>query len=172
MTKIEDVNRLPNIERSAGENFRGWPELAWIADDEDMSPELHREYVIKGTSWVAEVDHQIVGFLCAQSAGRDLHIEELAVQREWQGQGIGRRLMKTAIAYAHRHSFKSVTLTTFKEVPWNEPFYRSLGFELIDGEKMEPRLEQILQAEIRRGLPGALRCAMRLWISGPTEEGT
>ena len=170
LTKAEDVHALPDIERSAGESFRGLPELAWIADDEDMSAETHLQYVMQGTSWVAEADDQIIGFLCAQSAGRDLHIEEFAVRLEWQGQGIGRQLMNTAIEHARRNRFRSATLTTFRKVPWNEPFYRSLGFEIIEAEKLEPRLEKILQAEIQRGLSGDLRCAMRLWISPQNEK--
>ena len=160
---------LPDIEHSAGETFRDLPDLAWIADDEDMSVESHLKYVIKGTSWVAEVDDQIIGFLCAELVARDLHIWEMAVRQEWQGKGIGRRLMKTAIEHARRHRFRAVTLTTFREVPWNEPFYRSLGFEIIDTEEMEPRLEMILHAEIQHGFQRGLRCAMRLLVL-PTHE--
>jgi GNAT superfamily N-acetyltransferase len=165
LTKTEDITLLPDIEYSAGESFRDLPNLAWIADDDTMSSDTHLKYVIKGTSWVAESDDQIVGFLCAESAARDLHIWLLAVRREWQGKGIGRRLMKTVIEHAHHNEFISVTLTTFREVPWNEPFYRSLGFEIVDREKMDPRLQEILHAEIQHGLPGVLRCAMRLLVS-------
>jgi GNAT superfamily N-acetyltransferase len=130
-----------------------------------MSTETHLTYVTKRTSWVAEVDDQVVGFLCAEPAARDLHIWELSVRREWQGRGIGRRLMKTVIEHAQHNKFLSVTLTTFREVPWNEPFYRSLGFEMIDREKMDSRLKKILDAEIQHGLPGDLRCAMQLLFS-------
>jgi len=121
--------------------------------------------VLQGTSWVAEVENQIVGFLCAQSVAGDLHVEELDVRQAWQGKGLGRELMKTAIEHARQNRFRSVTLTTFKEVSWNEPFYRSLGFEIIAQEKLEPRLKEILQAEIQYGFPGDRRCAMRLWIA-------
>jgi len=130
-----------------------------------MSTETHLKYVAQSTSWVAEVDNQVVGFLCAEPAAKDLHIWLLAVRREWQGKGIGRRLMKTVIEHARHNKFISVTLTTFREVPWNEPFYRSLGFEIIDGEKIDSRLMQILDAEIQHGLPGDLRCAMQLLLS-------
>jgi len=170
LTKIEDISLLPDIENSAGESFRDLPYLAWIADDDVMSTETHLKYVTKGTSWVAEVDNQVVGFLCAESAAKDLHIGVLAVRRKWQGKGIGRRLMKTVIEHAHRNEFISVTLTTFREVPWNEPFYRSLGFEMVDREKIDPRLQEILHAEIQHGLPGVLRCAMRLLVSPIREK--
>ncbi len=170
LTKIEDISLLPDIEYSAGESFRDLPDLAWIADDDAMSVETHLKYVIKGTSWIAEADDQIVGFLCAESTAIDLHVWLLAVRREWQGKGIGRRLMKTVIEHAHRNEFISVTLTTFREVPWNEPFYRSLGFEMVDREKIDPRLQEILHAEIQHGLPGVLRCAMRLLVSPIREK--
>ena len=118
---------LQDIEVSAGERFREIPSLAWIADDDVMSTETHLKYVNQSTSWVAEVDNQIIGFLCAESAVKNLHIWLIAVQQEWQGRGIGRRLMETVIENAHHNKFMSMTLTTFREVPWNEPFYRSLG---------------------------------------------
>jgi len=165
LTQEQDVSLLPNIERSAGESFRELPDLAWIADDDVMAGETHLKYVTNGTSWVAVADGQIVGFLCAEIVERNLHIWLLAVRQEWQGNGIGRRLMKTAIDHAHCNKLESVTLTTFREVPWNEPFYRSLGFEIIESTKVEPRLDQILQDEINHGIPGDLRCAMQLLVS-------
>lgn len=82
LTKVEQVGLLPEIECSVGESFRDGPQLAWIADDDDMSPEAHLQYVQKATSWVAEVDGLIVGFLCAEVMFSDFHIWELAVRRE------------------------------------------------------------------------------------------
>lgn len=165
LTTIEDVRLLPGVEYSAGERFRDIPHLAWIADDDVMTTETHLKSVKEGTSWVAEVDHQVVGFVCAESAAQDLHIWELAVRREWQAKGLGRKLMSTVLDHARRNRFKSVTLTTFREVPWNEPFYRSLGFEVLENEKMDSRLKQILADEVQHGIPGDLRCAMQFLIS-------
>jgi GNAT superfamily N-acetyltransferase len=159
------VHLLPEIEQSAGEKFRALPELAWIADGQDMPAKTHLKYVRTGTSWVAEAGDLIVGFVCAEPAAGDLHIWEMAVRQEWQGKGIGRQLMKTVVEYARSNRFRSVTLTTFREVAWNGPFYRSLGFEMIESEKMDARLEKILRAEIQHGFPGALRCAMRLLVT-------
>jgi GNAT superfamily N-acetyltransferase len=164
LTKIEDVDLLPDIELSAGESFRDLPDQAWIAEDDHMSVETHLKYVIRGTSWVALADDQRVGFLCAELVVRGLHVWELSVRREWQGKGIGRRLIETAMEHARRTTLRSVTLPTFRQVPWNEPFYRSLGFEIIDAQKLEPRLATILHAEIQHGFPSGLRCAMRLLL--------
>lgn len=135
-----------------------------------MLPETHMKYVRSETSWVAEVNQQVVGFLCAEVVMRDLHVWEMAVRRDRQGQGLGRQLMNTAIDYASRNRLSFVTLTTFREVPWNEPFYRSLGFEVIDAESMEPRLKQLLHNELQHGFPRELRCAMRLAVPATNEE--
>lgn len=164
MTEIDEVEFLPEIECSACEIFRSFPDLAWIAEDEAMPSEIHRKYAAAGTSWIAEADGQRVGFLCAESDFRDLHIQELSVRQEWQGKGIGRKLMNTAIEYARRNQFKLVTLTTFREVPWNAPFYRSLGFEVIENENLGPRLKKILETEAEHGFSPLQRCAMRLRV--------
>jgi hypothetical protein len=54
-----------------------------------------------------------------------------------------------------------VTLTTFRDIPWNGPFYQSMGFEPIASEKLDTRLSAVLADEVRKGLPAARRCAMR-----------
>ena len=161
---MEEVSLLPEIEQSAGEGFRDLPDLAWIADSGNMSAEMHLMYVKQRTSWVAEVESQIVGFLCAEIMERDLHVWEVSVRQEWQSKGIGQQLMETTIQYASDNQLRCVTLTTFREVPWNAPFYRSLGFKILDMSSLEPRLEKILQDEIQHGLPGDLRCAMQLIV--------
>jgi GNAT superfamily N-acetyltransferase len=156
------------VERSAGASFRSIPELAWIADDNVMSVEAHREYIGQGTSWVAVFNGRLVGFLCAERTGEDLHIWELAVHQACQGQGIGRRLIETAVEHARASSVESVTLTTFRDVPWNEPFYQRIGFKTLDIAETGARLERILAKEVGLGLPGERRCAMRLTTA--TEE--
>lgn len=56
-----------------------------------------------------------------------------------------------------------MTLTTFRDVPWNAPFYARRGFELLDDTTIGERLQTILEKEAGHGLPRARRCAMR-WL--------
>lgn len=163
-TRPEEAELLPVIEQSAGERFRTIPELAWLADDSNLSAEAHLEYVRKGTSWVAEADGQLVGFLAAEVTDNILHIWEFDIRHEWQGKGIGRKLLNTGINYARNNGLQAVTLTTFRDVAWNERFYLSFGFETLDTTNLAPRLELILQEETKQGLPRNQRCAMRLLI--------
>jgi hypothetical protein len=54
-----------------------------------------------------------------------------------------------------------VTLTTFRDVPWNMPFYARLGFEIVPPEQVGPALFAIVEGETRRGLDPARRVVMR-----------
>jgi len=90
-----------------------------------------------------------------------LHIWELGVVLERQNQGFGRALIAHAMDYARANGLLSVTLTTFRAVPWNEPAYRRAGFVTLSDEDLDPRLAALLDAEDAAGLARATRCAMR-----------
>ncbi|CAN7327749.1 MULTISPECIES: GNAT family N-acetyltransferase [Ensifer] len=167
LTREDDAPALPDIERSSGEAFRTVPELAWIADDDVQSVASHLEFVRSGLSWVAVDDRdRPLGFLCAEISDGALHIWQLAVLHERQGLGLGRALFAAAIAHARDRSLGEVTLTTFRELVWNERFYRKLGFLTLGEEELGSRLAQILAKEATNGLPAERRCAMRLSLDG------
>jgi hypothetical protein len=54
-----------------------------------------------------------------------------------------------------------VTLTTFRDVPWNMPFYAKLGFLEIHPEELSGALRSVVEDEARRGLDPARRVIMR-----------
>lgn len=162
-SRVDDAPHLPTIERSASELFRTIADFAWIADGDDMSVDRHLYFVEEGTSWVAESrDGQIVAFLCAEVTGDALHVWELAVARGQQRRGIGRALLMEAIDFARQSRLSSITLTTFRAIPWNEPAYRRIGFETLQFGGHDRRITNILQREAEAGLPLERRCAMRL----------
>lgn len=158
----DDCPLLPEIERCSGELFRQVPGLEWIADDTVQSAEQHRALIADGLALVAEVDgFGLAGFLNGQPAGDALHLWQIAVHPDQQRRGIGRRLIEAAQHHAAARGIDALTLTTFRAVAWNEPFYRNLGFVTLDEAELSPRLRAILAAEGRAGLPVARRCAMR-----------
>lgn len=161
-TQPADVAILPSVERSAGAAFRQIPELAWIADDDVQSPERHLQLLAGGAAWVAVDDSDTpIGFLNGERLDGALHIWELAVRAEQQGRGIGRALITHAKQWAVAQALTTVTLTTFRALPWNEPFYHSLGFVTLQPHELSEALRLILAHEIDAGLPGERRCAMR-----------
>lgn len=162
--RVEDAELLPEIERSAGQLFRTIPELAWIASDRVMSADDHRSCIADRLEWVADTSAGPVGFLAAEQFGDELHVWELAVHAGQQGRGAGRQLMSAALAHARDAGCAALTLTTFRDVAWNEAFYAKLGFTTLGAEALTPRLAAILAHEAEAGLPPERRCAMRLLL--------
>lgn len=100
----------------------------------------------------------MVAFLAARATADRLHIDEVDVHRSHQGQGLGRRMILKTIVWARAHGFLAMSLTTFRSIPWNGPFYASLGFrEWIDPP---PAIKEALAHEAEMGLKD--RWAMRL----------
>ncbi|HCR1074429.1 TPA: GNAT family N-acetyltransferase [Enterobacter cloacae] len=159
-TRPGDVTDLPAIERAAGERFRDYPELAWLAEGEVISAEQHLDYAERGLSWLALANDQPVGFILAELHVSSLFIVELSVHLDWQGKGIGRRLIACVADQARKRGLASLTLTTFRDVPWNAPFYARLGFEMIT--TLTPELREKREKETAHGLAYDARCAMRL----------
>lgn len=91
-----------------------------------------------------------------------MHLWELDVVREAQGQGVGRALIATAADEARRQGRPALTLTTFASIAWNAPFYERVGFRRISGPDLGARLAAVLSREAERGLTD--RCAMSLPI--------
>ena len=90
-----------------------------------------------------------------------MHLWELAVRLHDQKRGAGRALMAAVAGDARARGLRAVTLTTFRDIPWNAPFYSRLGFAEADATG-DPRLKDVLAREAEMGLDLASRCAMRL----------
>ena len=154
-----DAKLLPNIERSAGAAFRSIPDLAWIASDEVQSEAQHLALIENGAAWVAVNERdEPVGFLNGERRSDAFHILEISVRSELQGRGLGRLLIEEAAAWASAAGLSELTLTTFRNVPWNAPFYERLGFRVLEPAEQSDELRQILEIEAENGLHG--RCAM------------
>lgn len=166
LTITTDAHLLPDVERSSAQAFLTQPGLAWIAADRVLDVAQHQGFIAAGLHWVAvDAGDRPVGFLAAERFGPELHIWELSVREEWQGCGIGRRLLAGACIWAETAGVSAVTLTTFRDVPWNAPFYAKVGFTILERDEIGERLAKILSHEGELGLPGERRCAMRRLIT-------
>lgn len=157
----EDTSQLPDIEQSAGLLFRQIAGLEWIAEDHVMTADQHLPAILAQSTWVACEQDVPVAFLSAERTLGILHIREVSVHARVMGRGIGRSLIKAAVAAAQASGLTALTLTTFRDVPWNEPYYQRLGFETLAADDLDQRLHSILADEVSAGLPGDRRCAMR-----------
>lgn len=156
-----DVVAVQDVERAAGEIFReiGMPE---IADDEPLtSTELDR-HLRAGLAWVADgADGHPVAYLVAQLVDASLHVEQVSVHPTHARRGIGRTLMERAEHRARAIGAPALTLTAFRDVPWNAPYYMRCGFVVLGEPQWTPGLRAIREGEAARGLDRWPRVCMR-----------
>lgn len=154
-----DLSMIPQIELSGAQSFRAF-DMPQEVFDEASPVERWVPLQAAGTVWVAEDEAgQLVAFLAGTRHGQRLHIDEFDVVQAAQGQGLGRRMMGHVIDWARRTGLASLSLTTFRSVPWNAPFYRSCGFEVWE-VGLADDVADALADEAARDLKD--RCAMRL----------
>lgn len=53
----------------------------------------------------------------------------------------------------------ALTLTTFRAIPWNAPFYSRVGFEVLSVSGPNERLSALLRKAIQEGFAEGTRCA-------------
>ncbi|MEQ5205046.1 GNAT family N-acetyltransferase, partial [Providencia rettgeri] len=82
-----------------------------------------------------------------------------------QGQGLGKRLIQQVIEFAQSQQIGQVTLTTFRDIPWNAPYYQRLGFSIMEEAQLTRELQDILQHEVDAGFQSIDRCAMQLSVN-------
>jgi GNAT superfamily N-acetyltransferase len=154
--RYADVERLVAIERAAGETFRPLGMDA-VADDDPGSPEQLRAFVDDGRAWVAERDGEVAGYLLAAVVDGEGHVEQVSVDPAFAGLRIGAALVERAAQWARG----PLTLTTFRDVAWNGPYYERLGFRWLADDEIGPELRAIREAEVAHGLDRWPRGCMR-----------
>ena len=159
----DEFDALRGIEREAERAFS--PEDlplalrdATLTSDDELATALAQELL-----WAArDASGALVGFAIALWLGEDLHLDELDVHPAHQRRGIGRELVGAVRAHAERRGARRLTLTTFRFVAWNMPWYERLGFVELAPAELTPDLRALFEDEIARGLPRARRVAMAL----------
>lgn len=147
-----DLERLRDVERAAGRCFRdvGMPE---IADDEPLPTEVLADYQRHGRAWVAVADgDQVVAYLISDLVDGNVHIEQVSVDPAYARQGVGRSLIERTAVLAAAVGVPALTLTTFRDVPWNAPYYARCGFAVLDESEWTPGLRAIRAREMAHGL--------------------
>lgn len=103
-----------------------------------------------------------VGFSILEIVDGDVYLDEVDVHPSHGRQGLGTALVRASCDWALTHGYQAITLTTWRCVPWNAPFYRKLGFEEVPDASLGPQLAAVRKAEAARGLEKRYaRCAMR-----------
>lgn len=158
-----DLPLLAQVERSAAALFaQAGEELAWLAQGEPLPLHTLQELQRHDCLWVAaDGQNAPVGFLGAELLDGQLFIVELSVALPQQRQGLGTRLLDAAAAHAQSLGCAWLTLSTYRHLPWNGPYYARHGFSEIDAVALGAGHARKLAREAQDGHEPALRCLMR-----------
>ena len=156
-----ELGELARIEREAASRFSEL-DLPHSLRDAVLSRGDLESAATQGHVWVVrdQFEKCVVGFAVAQRLDRGMHLRELDVLSLHGRKGLGRRLLRTVIEWSAKAGFSSITLTTFKHVPWNAPFYLSEGFRPIAENEMGPELQWLWDQEAEEGLDPTRRIAL------------
>ena len=70
----------------------------------------------------------VIAFVHVLEIDQTAHLEQLSVLPEHGRRGYGRALVEAAKNEARRRGYRSLSLRTYADVPWNGPFYARAGF--------------------------------------------
>ena len=155
-----DLGLLAAIELDAAKLLTGHAPDSVLKEttSQDVLEKAQRD----GHLWVVLVDDAPVGFAHVEVIEtHTAHLEEIDVCPQYGRRGLGTRLVMHVCEWATAAGYQSVSLTTFRDLPWNMPFYVRLGFKVIPDSELTPALRGVIDDERRRGLDSSCRVVMR-----------
>jgi GNAT superfamily N-acetyltransferase len=164
----EELILLAQIERSAAVLFFDTP-YAFLLNDEPLSIDFVRQRFQAGQVWVAvDPDDVVVGFAIAREVDDTIYLQEMDVDPTHGRRGIGAGLVNMVCDWAQLRGYDTILLSTFRDLPWNAPFYAKLGFRILDeseltllhGRGFAKGFQEIRQQELEAGLPISERVIM------------
>ena len=158
----DDITAMQALEVDAGSRFReiGMDE---IADDDPPAADLLEAHIDNASAWVAVAagTGTVLGYALASMVDDEGHLDQVSVAGDAGRRGIGTALVEQVCAWSVAHGAASVTLTTFRDVPFNAPYYRTIGFADVGEAECGPELRAVRDTERDLGLDIAPRIAMR-----------
>ncbi len=165
-----DVPVLPSVERESLVLFAGLEEELGFGPQRPVevnSVETLEAAREAGLLWVATDDRDApVGFALVLEIDGSAHLDELDVLPTHGRHGVGSALLEAVCSGARASGYPAVTLSTFRDVPWNAPFYARRGFRVLDASELSPGLARIVEIERGIGLRTDLRVIMKRDIYG------
>lgn len=167
----DDIVAMQTVAVAANRRFRGHddPRISERADDLPYATDALTRAIGEGRVWVAlgdgaDSDH-VIGFSVGWTFNGEAHLDEVAVHPEHGRRGVGRALIDAVIEWALDRGLPSITLTTYRDVPWNRPYYERLGFTVV--EPLSEPLQRLIDHQAQWGLIPELRVVMRRTLDRP-----
>lgn len=105
------------------------------------------EELVGHSAEILVIGDPLVGFAGLVCVDGRLHLEQISIDAAQGRRGIGTRLLQAVLARG-----EPVTLITFRDIPWNAPWYARHGFTELSTPQWGPELSAHWQKEIDAGL--------------------
>jgi GNAT superfamily N-acetyltransferase len=156
-----DIPALIAIEVASGALFRAVG-MNSVADDPPLSAAELGRLVGAGRGIVqADARDNPTAYILLEPLDGRLFVEQITVSPDSARQGLGAQLFDFAQEHSSDFGVDDLSLTTFRDVDWNAPYYSRLGFEIVAESELTPGLASKLEDESSRGLTAWPRVAMR-----------
>ncbi len=102
-----------------------------------------------------------VGYAWIELLEGATYLEQLSVLPEQGRQGVGTALLEAVVDWARARGDRVVTLTTFRDVPFNGPLYAKRGFSHVPEAEWTDGEREAIDAQAAMGMDRAARTVMR-----------
>jgi len=152
---------LNEIERAAAQAFVPLGLISQHDADEGVVSEVeHAAAIAAGLNLVAETQGALIGYAMGHAESGEVYLHQIDVDPAHQGRGAGRALLEAFWAAARAAGASAVVLSTFRDIPWNAPFYARGGFSEVPHAEYAPWMKA-LEAEQAQFLDVTKRVFMR-----------
>jgi ribosomal protein S18 acetylase RimI-like enzyme len=158
--QAEELTLLAHIEQSAAVRFLDTP-YAFLVEAKPLPLEFVQQRYQVGQVWVVVAPQDtVVGYAVTREVDDTLYLQEIDIDPKHGQQGLGYALVDTVRSWAKLSGYSVMSLSTFRDIPWNAPFYSKLGFDILDESDLTAGFQQIRKQESTSGLPISERVIM------------
>lgn len=159
--KSFEIELIRRIERTSASRYLG-TDRASLAEDEPTDATTLAQRIAEDGLLAAVVgDGPPVAFVMFREVEGCGYVEQIDVLPSQAGRRIGARLLDAVAELGRGRGWPALTLSTFRDVPFNAPYYRRLGFVDLPDAALTPGLAEIRAEHLARGLDETTRVFMR-----------
>ncbi|KAF2120753.1 acyl-CoA N-acyltransferase [Lophiotrema nucula] len=134
-----DIPHIMKIHKEAYQTFR---DHGMAMPDFEPSPGDFLSSLNDEKLWVAEENSSCAGFIQADafcngdSDFYTAYIRQVSVSTAHARKGVGKQLIEFVEGWARELELQGIDLTTYKDIPWNAPYYERLGYSTLGREEL------------------------------------
>jgi GNAT superfamily N-acetyltransferase len=162
----DEIDAIREIERLAAARFIDIG-MAWITEDEPTDAATLSERIADGRLIVIDHGGLAVAAVIFSPVDGAAYIEQIDVLPAHAGHRLAARLIDDVAIRSAALGLPRLTLSTFRDVPWNGPYYRRLGLSDMTEADLGPGHRTIRDHHRAKGLADEHRVFLQRPIRRP-----